>query len=116
VRIHCAEGIVQRGIAKISDDGCIVLLPADTPYDLQAVLDEVDWRATRHGPLRVELNSRVWRVDAPGAEPTLCGVCGRALRVRYVNDSQTAFCVTCAAREFRSGRPRRSASKTAMPS
>jgi len=114
--IHGAEGIVRRGTAKISDDDCIVLLPADTPYDLQALVDEVAWRATRHGPVRVELNARVWRVDAPGAEPTSCGACGRPVRVRYVDASQTALCAACAAREFKAGRPRRIASRTATAS
>ena len=105
----------RRGLAKISDHDCIILLPADTPYDLQALVDEVDWRATRHGPLRVELNSHVWRVETPGAEQTPCAACGRPLRVRYVNDSQTVFCVACAAREFQRGRSLRIPSKTAAP-
>ena len=102
--------------ARISDDDCIVLLPADTPYDVQALLDEVDWRATRHGPLRVELNHSVWRVEAGGAEPTACAGCQRPLRIRYVTTSQTALCAACAAHEFMPGRSRRIPPRTARAS
>src|SRR6185295_17674562 len=98
---------VRRGTAKIADQDCILLLPADTPYAMQALLDEIDWRATRRGPLRVELDQREWLVTASGTQPISCAACDRPVRVGYATGARQPVCRACARLELTAGRPRR---------
>ena len=107
---------MRRGTAKVSDKDCILLLPADTPYDIQALVDEVDWRATRRGPIRVELNRSVWLVDATRAQSRACAVCKRPIRIEYVTGSRSAVCGACAGSEFAAARAWRSPSRKAASS
>ncbi len=95
---------MRHGVAKISNQDCILLVPADTPYDFQALMDELEWRGTR-GPTRLELDGRTWVVLAPSTEPIRCARCTQPVRLRYVNSSHITLCTACARSEFRaSGR------------
>jgi hypothetical protein len=107
---------VRRGTAKIADQDCILLLPADTPYAMQELLDEIDWRATRHGPLRVELDRREWLVAAPGTQPISCAACNRPVRVGYATGTRPPVCRACARAELTSGRAWRPAAWRAAAS
>ena len=102
---------VRRGTAKIVDKDCILLLPADTPYAMQALLDEIDWRATCRGPLRVELDQRAWTVTATQTQAICCAACLRSLRVAYATGAREPVCRACAGAELASGRAGRSARK-----
>jgi len=107
---------VHRGTAKIADKDCILLLPADTPYAMQELLDEIDWRATRRGPLRVELDRREWLVTATDTQPISCAACNRPVRVGYATGAREPVCRACAGAELTSGRARRAAPRKAAAS
>ena len=78
-----------------------MFLPSDSPYEIEILLDHVDWYAKRHGQVLLEIDRYEWIVRAPRDEtPEACSVCHtRLTSLTFVNGSRVRLCTSCARKE-----------------
>jgi hypothetical protein len=94
--------------ARIRFDGGLFMLPCQTPYELETVLDSLGWYASRQGKVQLELDGHHWSVEQ-GADPenNLCAGCRSArATLTFVNGTRLAVCSACARATLSSPPPR----------
>jgi hypothetical protein len=84
-------------IARIRFEGGLLMLPSRTPYDVETLLEHLDWYAGRHHDVQLEIDRHHWRVERGGAEDGECMQC-RAARpaLTFVNGRRVPLCSGCA--------------------
>jgi len=92
----------MRGTAHISDPDGVLMLPAKSPYELEVLLDQIDWYAKLHGHVRLRLNRHEWRVstkrDGAGKACASCHAAWPGLT--FVRDARVRLCARCARQEL----------------
>jgi hypothetical protein len=88
------------GVAEISYRNAAVILPAQTPYDLEVVLEYADWSARRGDEVRLRSGGHEWQVTkADRDDPRVCIHCGRSLAsracIKSLTDTSTLLCSKC---------------------
>ena len=77
-----------------------LMLPDQTPYDLEVVLGEARWYAMRHGQVLLHLRQHTWLVRAMnGRGPLRCVGCAAVASVVFDDGSGTVMCLRCARAE-----------------
>ena len=94
--------------ARIRLDGGLFMLPCQTPYELETVLDSLAWYASRQGKVQLELDGHHWSVEhGVDAENNLCAGCHSArATLTFVNGARLAVCPPCARATLSSPPPR----------
>jgi hypothetical protein len=94
----------MRGIARIFYPDGELMVPAQTPYDVEILLDHAHWYATRYGGVRLELEQDVWSVIPDITEdPAVCSLCDvRLTTVLFVNGAHERLCRRCAQNKLHS--------------
>ena len=88
----------MRGVARISDAGGGIVMPARSPYDRELLLDCLRQRLHRNASVRLELDGRRWSVTLPDVPPRPdCARCRRVARLYGINDARAGgpVCVAC---------------------
>src|SRR5436309_8554610 len=69
----------MHAIARIRFDGGMLMLPSRTPYEIELLLENLDWYTARHEAVQLEIDNHRWRV-AHGSSDTVeeCARCHRA--------------------------------------
>lgn len=87
---------VMKSVARISHRNGGVLLPAETPYDLQLVDEYLIRYARRYGPVRFELSGRQWTVSPHMGQPaTECMSCQEPIAALSCSDGRQIVCRSC---------------------
>jgi hypothetical protein len=88
----------MKGVARISDTGGGVVMPARSPYDRELLLDCLRQRLHRNASVRLELDGRRWSVTLLAGQPLPdCARCQRAARLYGINDARAGgpVCAAC---------------------
>jgi hypothetical protein len=88
----------MHAIARIHFEDGILMLPSRTPYEIETVLENLEWYTGRHRTVQLEIDSHHWRVEH-GASPEEkeCAQCGKArATLTFVNGNRVSVCPTCA--------------------
>src|SRR5438309_4903520 len=88
----------MHAIARIRFDGGMLMLPSRTPYEIELLLENLDWYTARHEAVQLEIDNHRWRV-AHGSSDMVeeCARCHRArATLTFVNGSRVSLCVACA--------------------
>lgn len=85
-------------IARIRFDGGMLMLPSRTPYDIELLLESLDWYTARHHAVQLEIGGHHWRVvRGSGKDPEPCARCHRVrATLTFVNGAQVPLCAGCA--------------------
>lgn len=88
----------MRAIARIRFKGGVLMLPSRTPYDLETVLENLEWYAARDRTVQLELDGHHWWVDHGGVpNDGGCGQCrGARAAFTFVNGIHVRVCRRCA--------------------
>jgi len=91
----------MKGMAMLSYRGGLTMLPADTPYDLQLLDDQLGSIVRRTGRAQLELNGRQWVVTkaANWEGASSCVTCHLRLRGILYSRRKMTLCPNCARRE-----------------
>jgi hypothetical protein len=86
----------MRIIARIRFAGGMLMLPSRTPYDIEILLENLEWYATRYGGVRLELDRHHWGVERGAEDGEVCARCrrGRA-ELTFVNGTRVPVCRGC---------------------
>jgi hypothetical protein len=80
----------------------MLFLPSNSPAEVEALLDLVDWYAKRHGTIRFELDRHPWSIaccEAEGDEP--CAACHRRCsNFAFTSGARVRLCCSCARKEL----------------
>jgi hypothetical protein len=83
--------------ARIRFDGGLFMLPCQTPYELETVLDSLEWYASRQGQVQLEVDGHHWSVEHGAEDEHVCAGCHRArATLTFVNGTRLAVCPACA--------------------
>src|SRR6266446_2248137 len=89
---------LMHAIARIRFDGGMLMLPSRTPYEIELLLENLDWYTARHEAVQLEIDNHRWRV-AHGSSDRVeeCARCHRArATLTFVNGGRVPLCVACA--------------------
>ena len=88
----------MHAIARIQFEGGILMLPSHTPYEIETLLENLDWYTGRHRAVQLEIDSHRWRVEHGTApDETECAQCRHArATLTFVNGSRISLCSGCA--------------------
>ena len=88
----------MKDVAHIWFDGGGLIMPAQTPYERQLLVEHLEVSTKQHGSVRLELNRRHWTISRNTRPDTVCGSCSRSRDdLTYRFDGQT-LCGQCARR------------------
>ena len=83
-------------IARIHFKGGMLMLPACTPYEIQVLLENLDWYATRYRGVQLEIDRHFWRVEPGLKTSATCAKCQRRGTLTFVNGACVVVCSYCA--------------------
>ncbi len=85
-------------IARIHFEGGLLMLPSQTPYEIENVLESLEWYAGRQGNVGVEIDGQHWRVEQRvTAGSDQCRHCRNApATLTFVHGRRVAVCEGCA--------------------
>ena len=84
-------------IARIRYEGGLLMLPSRTPYDVETLLENLDWYTARHREVQLEIDRHHWRVVRGSAEDGACTQCRDArATLTFVNGTRVPLCPGCA--------------------
>ncbi len=88
----------MHAIARIRFDGGMLMLPSRTPYEIELLLENLDWYTARHEAVQLEIDNHRWRVAHESADATEdCARCHRArATLAFVNGNRVPLCAACA--------------------
>jgi hypothetical protein len=86
----------MKDIAHISFEGGGLIVPAQTPYDREVLIEHVEASTRRHGLVHLDINNRRWEISVNADSSEVCGACSR-----YPSNSTCQFdgrilCAECA--------------------
>ncbi len=101
-------GLKMNGLARISypnGPSGDLTLPAQTTYELEVLLDHVQWYVRRYGQVRIQLESAEWSVTRCGDDDVApCALCMTHLPdLCFENGSRIRLCQRCARSEVERG-------------
>jgi hypothetical protein len=75
----------------------MLMLPSRTPYDVELLIESLDWYAAREREVGLEIDHHHWRVHSRSEGNESCAQCqrGRAT-LTFVNGSRVPVCASCA--------------------
>jgi hypothetical protein len=88
----------MHAIARIHFGDGILMLPSGTPYEIETLLENLEWYTGRHRTVQLEIGNHHWRVEH-GAPPDgkECARCSKArATLTFVNGSHMSVCPGCA--------------------
>jgi hypothetical protein len=87
----------MKGFAHISFVGGGLIVPVQTPYERELLVEHLEASAKRHGSVQTEVDRRHWTVvSLSKGHREMCAACSRHLdRLRYRLDGRT-LCGECA--------------------
>ena len=65
----------MNDIAHLSFRGGGLILPAQTPYERELLVESVEASTKRHGSILLELNGRRWSISISNGLRFVCGAC-----------------------------------------
>jgi hypothetical protein len=89
----------MKGMAMLSYPGGLTMLPAETPYDLQLLDDQVVSVVGQSGQAQLKLNGRQWFVKKIADPRDVCVACHLPLRTISYSRQTRMLCPSCAKRE-----------------
>jgi hypothetical protein len=84
-------------IARIRFQGGMLMLPSRTPYDVETLVENLDWYTARHRRVQLVIGHHRWWVEHGADEDAgPCRQCGRARpTLTFVNGSRVGVCAAC---------------------
>lgn len=67
----------MKNVAHISFKGGGLILPAQTPYDRELLIEHVEASTKRHGSIRLEVNRHYWTISVTDALRAVCAACSQ---------------------------------------
>jgi len=88
----------MNAIARIRFDGGMLMLPSRTPYEIETLLENLDWYTARHRAVQLEIDRHHWRVEHKAAsDGDGCAQCHRGRpTLTFVNGARVSLCQSCA--------------------
>ncbi len=88
----------MHAIARIRFAGGMLMLPSRTPYEVELLLENLDWYAARDHAVQLEIGGHHWRVVRGSADaPATCARCRRArATLTFVDGKEVPLCGGCA--------------------
>ena len=75
----------------------MLMMPSRTPYEIEQVLESVDWYAARHRHVQLEIDRHHWVVEHGASDGEGCSLCHRARATfTFVNGMRVPVCASCA--------------------
>lgn len=95
--------VLMKQAARGSNHGGVLVLPVETPYDCEVLLEELGTRARLRGQVNLELQRRRWRVSlSRSASASTCAACGKGIRGLVFSRGSLHCCGRCATADLRS--------------
>ena len=88
----------MKRIAHISFEGGGFIVPAQTPYDREVLIEHVEASTRRHGVIRLDVNNRRWEVCRNTANPEVRAACSRCPANSTYQFDGRVLCGECARR------------------
>jgi len=85
-------------MTRIRFKGGMLMLPSRTPYEIETLLENLDWYAARHREVQLDIDQHHWRVES-GTVPDGdgCAQCRHArATLTFVNGIRVPVCQSCA--------------------
>ena len=67
----------MKDIAHLSFEGGGLIVPAQTPYERQLLVEHIEVSTKRHGCVRLEVNRRCWIVSMNNGPLAVCAACSQ---------------------------------------
>jgi hypothetical protein len=86
----------MRDVAHIRFDGGGLIVPAQTGYDRELLMEHIEVSTKRYGSVRLEVDRRHYTISLNDGDPEICVSCSRCpVALSYRLDGQT-LCGQCA--------------------
>ncbi len=73
------------------------MLPSRTPYDVETLLENLDWYTARERQVQLEIDRHRWQVVRGAADESECMQCRHARpTLTFVNGRRVPLCTGCA--------------------
>jgi hypothetical protein len=84
-------------IARIRFDGGMLMLPSRTPYDIELLIENLDWYTARYHAVQFEIDRSRWQVvHEPAEKGEGCARCERGAVLTFVSGTRVPLCASCA--------------------
>lgn len=88
---------MTHAIARIRFDGGMLMLPSRTPYDIELLIENLDWYTARHPAVHLEMDRSRWQVvHEPAEKGKGCARCERGAVLTFVSGIRVPLCASCA--------------------
>jgi len=84
-----------ENIARLCYRDGELLVSVHTPYDVDNLLDQVDWYTHRYGDIRLELGAECWVVSTPKDRRRRCPECSTEQGDLVFTDGDQRLCRSC---------------------
>lgn len=75
----------------------MLMLPSRTPYDVEILLENLDWYTAAHRAVQLEIDRHRWRVEHGSASRRdACARCRRGATLTFVDGARVSLCTSCA--------------------
>jgi hypothetical protein len=92
----------MKQAARGSHQAGTLILPVETPYDREVLLEELGMNARLRGQVELELRHRRWRVSlCKRASASTCAACGKTIRGLVFSSGPLRSCGRCVTADLR---------------